>query len=97
MILKCSFGEPSYLDGYYETMKDLHQDTSRPVPIATQSWQRHNCLMTLLICRCDVLKLAMIKNSFMAEKLFQGEVYDCMCKYERAASCSAKNISSPLR
>ena len=49
------------------------------------------------VCRCDVLKLAMIKNSFMAEKLFQGEVYDCMCKYERAASCSLKKSPSPQR
>ena len=53
--------------------------------------------MTLFVCRCDVLKLAMIKNSFMAEKLFQGEVYDCMCRYERAASCSLTNSLSPQR
>ncbi|KAL3145762.1 hypothetical protein ABBQ38_015142 [Trebouxia sp. C0009 RCD-2024] len=45
--------------------------------------------------RCDVLKLAMIKNSFMAERLFNGEVYDCMCKYEHAA-CT-KNSPSPQR
>ena len=37
------------------------------------------------LCRCDVLKLAMIKNQFVAEKLFNGNVYDCMCKYEAAS------------
>ena len=42
--------------------------------------------------RCDVLKLAMIKNQFMAEKLFQGNVYDCMCKYEPAVSHSHRAV-----
>ena len=47
--------------------------------------------------RCDVLKLAMIKNQFMAEKLFQGNVYDCMCKYEPAVSHSQSSSPSPKR
>lgn len=47
--------------------------------------------------KCDVLKLAMIKNQFMAEKLFQGNVYDCMCKYEPAVSQSQTSSPSPKR
>jgi|TARA_B100001142_G_scaffold323345_1_gene373213 bifunctional damage-control phosphatase, subfamily II, fusion protein len=34
------------------------------------------------IFHCDTLKLAMIKNSRLAEKLFGGKVYDCVCKFE---------------
>ena len=32
--------------------------------------------------RCDTLKLAMIKNSRLAERLFNGRIYDCVCKFE---------------
>lgn len=35
--------------------------------------------------RCDVVKLAMIKNSRVAEVLFGGAVYDCICLFEPAA------------
>jgi type II pantothenate kinase len=31
---------------------------------------------------CDTLKLAMIKNSRLAERLFNGRIYDCVCKFE---------------
>jgi type II pantothenate kinase len=31
---------------------------------------------------CDCLKVAMIKNQKVAETLFQGNIYDCMCKFE---------------
>ncbi|KAJ3694314.1 hypothetical protein LUZ60_009794 [Juncus effusus] len=32
--------------------------------------------------RCDALKLAMIKNQRLAEKLFNGNIYDCICRFE---------------
>ena len=31
---------------------------------------------------CDTLKLAMIKNSHLAKRLFNGSIYDCVCKFE---------------
>ena len=34
--------------------------------------------------RCPVLKLAMIKTRHLAERLFGGSVYDCVCTYEPA-------------
>ena len=34
--------------------------------------------------KCDVLKLAMIKNQHLAQKLFGGKVYDCVCLFEPA-------------
>ncbi|RYR77508.1 hypothetical protein Ahy_A01g001993 isoform B [Arachis hypogaea] len=34
--------------------------------------------------KCDALKLAMVKNQRLAEKLVQGNIYDCVCKYEPA-------------
>ncbi|XP_061366808.1 pantothenate kinase 2 [Gastrolobium bilobum] len=33
---------------------------------------------------CDALKLAMVKNQRLAEKLVKGNIYDCVCKYEPA-------------
>ena len=36
--------------------------------------------------RCDVVKLAMIKNSRVAEVLFGGAVYDCICLFEPAGA-----------
>lgn len=35
---------------------------------------------------CDTLKLAMIKNSRLAERLFDGRIYDCVCKFEGATT-----------
>ena len=35
-------------------------------------------------CRCDALKLAMIKNAHLADRLFGGQVYDCVCLFEPA-------------
>ncbi|KAJ1290564.1 hypothetical protein BS78_02G253600 [Paspalum vaginatum] len=32
--------------------------------------------------KCDALKLAMVKNQRLAEKLFHGNIYDCICKFE---------------
>lgn len=32
--------------------------------------------------RCDTLKLAMIKNQHLAKRLFGGQVYDCMCRFD---------------
>ncbi|KAG6551234.1 hypothetical protein Mapa_007160 [Marchantia paleacea] len=32
--------------------------------------------------KCDVLKLAMIKNQRLAEQLVHGNIYDCVCRYE---------------
>ncbi|KAI0523994.1 hypothetical protein KFK09_003358 [Dendrobium nobile] len=32
--------------------------------------------------RCDALKLAMVKNQRLAEKLFSGNIYDCVCRFE---------------
>ncbi|XP_057417787.1 pantothenate kinase 2-like [Lotus japonicus] len=34
--------------------------------------------------QCDALKLAMVKNQRLAEKLVKGNIYDCVCKYEPA-------------
>ncbi|XP_077244135.1 pantothenate kinase 1 [Tasmannia lanceolata] len=34
--------------------------------------------------RCDALKLAMVKNQRLAEKLVKGNIYDCVCRYESA-------------
>ena len=42
----------------------------------------HTNLRTKLTC--DVLKLAMIKNQHLARKLFGGEVYECMCRFDEA-------------
>ncbi|KAK7265684.1 hypothetical protein RJT34_33307 [Clitoria ternatea] len=35
--------------------------------------------------QCDALKLAMVKNQRLAEKLIKGNIYDCICKYEPAS------------
>ncbi|PIA61935.1 hypothetical protein AQUCO_00200137v1 [Aquilegia coerulea] len=35
--------------------------------------------------RCDTLKLAMVKNQRLAEKLVKGNIYDCVCRYEPAS------------
>ncbi|XP_061349624.1 pantothenate kinase 2-like [Gastrolobium bilobum] len=35
--------------------------------------------------KCDALKLAMVKNQRLAEKLLGGNIYDCICKYEPAS------------
>uniref|UniRef100_A0A9I9CE58 Pantothenate kinase 2 n=1 Tax=Cucumis melo TaxID=3656 RepID=A0A9I9CE58_CUCME len=32
--------------------------------------------------KCDALKLAMVKNQRLAEKLIKGNIYDCVCRYE---------------
>ena len=32
--------------------------------------------------KCDVLKLAMIKNKHLAMRLFNGDVYDCVCRFD---------------
>ncbi|OAY81960.1 Pantothenate kinase 2, partial [Ananas comosus] len=34
--------------------------------------------------KCDALKLAMVKNQRLAEKLFNGNIYDCICRFEPA-------------
>ncbi|XP_019417441.1 PREDICTED: pantothenate kinase 2-like [Lupinus angustifolius] len=34
--------------------------------------------------KCDALKLAMVKNQRLADKLVKGNIYDCICKYEPA-------------
>ncbi|XP_011001529.1 PREDICTED: pantothenate kinase 2-like [Populus euphratica] len=35
--------------------------------------------------KCDTLKLAMVKNQRLAEKLIKGNIYDCVCRYEPAS------------
>ena len=35
--------------------------------------------------KCPVLKLAMIKTRYLAEQLFHGEIYDCVCIYDQGA------------
>ncbi len=32
--------------------------------------------------KCDALKLAMIKNRHLAQALFNGDVYDCVCRFD---------------
>ncbi|KAK1280437.1 Pantothenate kinase 2 [Acorus gramineus] len=32
--------------------------------------------------KCDTLKLAMVKNQRLAEKLIKGNIYDCVCRFE---------------
>ncbi|PKI59131.1 hypothetical protein CRG98_020497 [Punica granatum] len=34
----------------------------------------------------DALKLAMVKNQRLAEKLIKGKIYDCVCRYEPAST-----------
>ena len=34
--------------------------------------------------QCDTLKLAMLKNARLAERLFDGKIFDCVCKFEKA-------------
>eukprot|EP00268_Persea_americana_P033399 TRINITY_DN33076_c0_g2_i1.p1 TRINITY_DN33076_c0_g2~~TRINITY_DN33076_c0_g2_i1.p1 ORF type:complete len:161 (-),score=39.19 TRINITY_DN33076_c0_g2_i1:385-867(-) len=34
--------------------------------------------------KCDTLKLAMVKNQRLAEKLVQGNIFDCVCRFEPA-------------
>lgn len=34
--------------------------------------------------KCDALKLAMVKNQRLAEKIVNGNIYDCICRYEPA-------------
>ncbi|KAI3991644.1 hypothetical protein MKX01_038042 [Papaver californicum] len=34
--------------------------------------------------KCDTLKLAMVKNQRLAEKLIKGKIYDSVCRYEAA-------------
>lgn len=35
--------------------------------------------------KCDALKLAMVKNQRLAEKLVKGKIYDCVCRFEPAS------------
>ncbi|KAL6007009.1 Pantothenate kinase 2, mitochondrial [Asimina triloba] len=35
--------------------------------------------------KCDALKLAMVKNQRLAEKLINGNIYDCICRFEPAS------------
>ncbi|XP_061956966.1 pantothenate kinase 2-like [Populus nigra] len=35
--------------------------------------------------KCEALKLAMVKNQRLAEKLIEGNIYDCVCRYEPAS------------
>ena len=50
----------------------------------------HGSSIRKCICRskfkCAALKLAMIKNQHLADSLFKGNVYDCVCLYEPAAA-----------
>jgi len=34
--------------------------------------------------KCEALKLAMVKNQRLAEKIVNGNIYDCICRYEPA-------------
>ncbi|EHA8590419.1 pantothenate kinase 2 [Cocos nucifera] len=43
--------------------------------------------------RCDALKLAMVKNQRLAEKLFNGNIYDCVCRFEPAGEQLQHNFS----
>ena len=45
------------------------------------AWQTHRSRF-----KCAALKLAMIKNQHLAETLFDGNVYDCVCLYEQPAA-----------
>lgn len=36
--------------------------------------------------KCDVLKLAMVKNQRLAEQIIKGSIYDCVCRFEPAES-----------
>ena len=35
------------------------------------------------VFKCDSLKLAMVKNERMAKKYFNGNLYDCICKFDK--------------
>ncbi|CAL5385385.1 unnamed protein product [Camellia sinensis] len=41
--------------------------------------------------KCDALKLAMVKNQRLAEKLIKGNIYECVCRYEPAGDQSSSS------
>jgi type II pantothenate kinase len=43
--------------------------------------------------KCDSIKLAMVKNKRLAETLFGGDLYDCVCCYQQAGE--AADLPSP--
>ncbi|XP_052175011.1 pantothenate kinase 2-like [Diospyros lotus] len=43
--------------------------------------------------KCDALKLAMVKNQRLAEKLIKGNIYDCVCRYESSPQNSHVKIT----
>jgi type II pantothenate kinase len=43
--------------------------------------------------KCDCLKLAMIKTERIAKKLFNGRLYDCMCKFQPGLMGSRGGVS----
>lgn len=43
--------------------------------------------------KCDALKLAMVKNQRLAEKLVGGNIYDCVCRFEPAAELLNSDVS----
>ena len=65
-------------------LSTLHEDGSQ------KAFSSELCLICNCVCRskfkCAALKLAMIKNQHLAESLFEGNVYDCVCLYEPAAA-----------
>jgi len=46
--------------------------------------------------RCDSLKLAMVKNKRVAEKLFNGNIYDCVCLFEEGVNQADASGSGTL-
>jgi pantothenate kinase len=44
---------------------------------------------------CDSLKLAMIKNAHLAARLFGGEVYDCVCRFDEGSSGAGPSGAAP--
>jgi len=39
--------------------------------------------------RCDCIKLAMVKNQRLSEKLFGGQQFDCVCIFEPSVAGEA--------
>lgn len=51
--------------------------------VATSArWRALVSVAVVVLCRCDVVKLAMIKTERLARKLFGGSIYDCVCVFE---------------
>jgi len=67
-------------DGVRPTHPPTPSPTHAPLQVVGMGRAIHTNLNASM--RCDFVRLAMIKNSRVADKLFGGAVYDCIFKYD---------------